>query len=113
MIKGILIALLFIFASLGICEFFHDIRSCFLSEKSDNSRFLIIMLKKGTAIDQLRFSYEQYLWNGTRYADCIVAVNSDLDEAEYLNCLEYARNRDIVIAPKEMAGRIVGEISSV
>ena len=58
MIKGILIALLFIFASLGICEFFHDIRSCFLSGKSDNSRFLIILLKRGTAVEQLRFSYE-------------------------------------------------------
>lgn len=111
MIKGILSALLFIFAALGICEFLHDLRTSFLSKNAGIDKFLIVVLKPGTALDQLKYAYEQYYWNGKRIADFIIALDSLIPEEEKELCREYSRGKDIVISPHNMAEHIINELS--
>lgn len=111
MIKGILFALLFIFAALGICEFMHDIRTCLLSKNIGADKFLVVVLKPESALDQLKNAYEQYYWNGRRIADYIIAMDSEISESEKEMCREYSKGKDIVLSPENMTEHIIRELS--
>ncbi|MBQ8203296.1 MAG: hypothetical protein IJZ75_03350 [Clostridia bacterium] len=112
MVKGILISCVFLLAVAGICEVIHLIRLYFVSDGKKMPTYSLVFLRQGRAINQLRYEYEQRLWQGGTYAETVIAVDKELDEDERKLCYEFARKKDIIIAPAEMLGRILDTLYS-
>ena len=72
---------------------------------------MVVVLKPGASLDQLKYAYEQYYWNGKKMADFIIALDSMIPEEEKELCREYSRGKDIVISPNKMAEHIINELS--
>ena len=107
MVKGILISLLFLLAVAGICEIIHLIRLYFVSDNIKNVNYTVVFLRKKRALNQLRYLYEQLLWQGDTYADTIIAIDRGLDEDERKACFEFSLKKDIIITTPEMLSRVL------
>ncbi len=57
---------------------------------------LIIKLDNKNAEKQLIFAGEQYLWLGNKFADLVIADNSELDYNTYLKCEPIAKKYNIL-----------------
>lgn len=107
MVKGFLMAVLLVLAVAGICEVIHLIRLYLASDGKKNINYALVFLRSGRAVSQLKYMYEQLLWQGNGYADAIIGVDYDLSDEERKLCYEYSRKKDIIITVPEMLGRVL------
>ncbi len=107
MVKGILISCVFLLAVAGMCEVIHLIRLYFVSDKQRNFNYSLVFLRKNRALNQLRYLYEQLVWQGGTYADTIIAIDRELDEDERKACFEFSLKKDIIIISPEMLDRVL------
>lgn len=107
MVKGILIAALLVLAVSGICEIIHLIRLSLVSDGKKNTNYALVFLRNGRALCQLRYMYEQFLWQGNAYADTIIGIDYDLCDDERKLCYEYSRKKNIIIVIPEMLGGVL------
>lgn len=107
MVKGLLISLVFILAVAGICEIIHLIRLYLVSDSQRNVNYSLVFLRKGRALNQLRYVYEQLLWQGGTYADAIIAIDCGLDEDELKACYEFSHKKDVIVTSREMLDRVL------
>ncbi len=110
MVKGILISCVFLLAVAGVCEIIHLMRLYFVSDKKRNVNYSLVFLRKNRALNQLRYLYEQLLWQGGTYADVVIAVDRELDEDERKACFEYSLKKDIIITSPEMLDRVLNTL---
>lgn len=111
MIESVLLVIGVLLAVSGLCEFIHTVRLLFILPKKCNKGINLLWLKKGKAISQLKFAYEQIRWYGNTYADHIIAVTSDLDQEELEECKKYTENSDIILCPSDVLSHIAECIS--
>lgn len=96
MAKYICFFIMLLFALFGLCEAMHILWLKFIFPKQKMNSQLIIHLDNKTAEKQLLFAGEQYLWLGNKYADSILADNSNLEFNTYIRCREIAEKYNII-----------------
>ncbi len=92
--------LFFIFLVLsiyGLSEFLHFLKIKLLVPRGKKNLHIVIKLDEDSAISQLAFVGEQYLWYGNKYADLITADIGDLSKATALECENLAKRYNIKI----------------
>ena len=107
MVKGFLMATLLVLAVAGICEIIHLIRLHLVSDGKKNTNYALVFLRNGRALCQLRYAYEQFLWQGNGYADTIIGIDYELTDDERKLCYEYSRKKNIIITSPEMLNRVL------
>ncbi len=93
--KFLLFFVTVIFALLGISEFLHILKIRLILPKGKTNTRLFINLKEETALKQITFVGEQYIWLGRKYADAVFAVGSDLSEETFIECEVIAKKYGI------------------
>lgn len=89
----IIISLLVI---LGLSEVIRMLRLYIYLPKKKALSYLVISLSPNDAESQLRFVGEQYLWQGKRLADNVIAVNDMLEGDLKENCRKIAQKYNII-----------------
>ena len=112
MVKTILLLAFFLLAVSGLCELIHFFTLLVTSTGKPNKTFMVIMLKKGTAFEQLRFVRLQKRWLGDKYAEKIVAICPQTDENEYNSCKMLCDMNDILLCPFEALDNVLQSLSN-
>lgn len=101
MIKAIFLTLTVVFASLGICDFIHTLKTIFLFPEVRVNSYSVLFLKSGHAVSQLRFFAAKLRWYGSEYCDRIIAVTNDLDDVEAAACERFCYGSNICLGRLE------------
>ena len=97
MIKAIFLTLTVVFASLGICDFIHTLRSALLFPDVKANKYCVLCLKHGHAICQLRYYSFKLRWYGNEYCNNLIAVTDDLCETEIAACERFCYGSNIYL----------------
>lgn len=97
MIKAVFLSIAVVFASLGICDFIHTIKTAFLFPKVKVNSYSVLFLKSGHAVSQLRFFAAKLRWYGSEYCDRIIALTDDLDDIEAASCERFCYGSGICL----------------
>ena len=97
MIKAILLTLAVIFAVLGLCDIIYAVKSAFLFPGVKTNGYFVLRLKKGFALQQLKYYAEKKRWYGNEFCDKIIAITDDLDNSEKSSCDNYISRSDILL----------------
>ncbi len=95
--KFLLFFIVLVFALLGLSEFLHILKLKTILPKGNPNVRVVVTLSEETAIKQLEFVCEQYLWLGVKYADEIIALAYDLSDETCFECEKFAKLNDIKI----------------
>ncbi|MBO4433239.1 MAG: hypothetical protein J5852_06905 [Clostridia bacterium] len=109
MIEAILLTLAVVFASLGICEFLHTVKTAFLFPGIKTKNYCILFLKTEYAVCQLRFFAAKLRWYGSEYADGIIAVTDELSKSELASCERFCYGANIRLCRFGDIENIIGE----
>lgn len=82
-------------AMLGIAEIMHLIKLYLIERNNSLSPYIIIILKNETANEQILSVVENYRWQGEKYAENIIAVNSFLSEENQEIYADLARKHNL------------------
>lgn len=110
MIKTLLLIVVALLTVSGLCELLHLIRLSLFIKRGRKCVFTLVILRSGTALEQLSFAALQRRWLGELYSVHIIAVDSYIDDAERQLCLKNA-GRDVTLCSAETAVHIAGCIS--
>ncbi|MBO7519737.1 MAG: hypothetical protein J6T73_03065 [Clostridia bacterium] len=95
MIEAFLLTLAVIFASLGICDFLHTLKTALLFPGIRTKNYCVVFLKAEYAVCQLRFFSAKLRWYGDEFADGIIAVTDELNKSEIALCEKYCYGANI------------------
>ena len=95
MIEALLLTFAVIFASLGVCEFLHTLKTAFLFPGIKTKSCCVIFLRTQYAICQLRFFAAKLRWYGSEFADGVIAVTDELSQNEIALCEKYCYGANI------------------
>ncbi len=96
-VKSIFIAVLFILAILGICEFLYFLRSLFAYPGIRTNNYTIIVLKEKFAIKQLNFLWQKLSWYGNDFSCGIIAITDFIDDDEIILCNDFCVGKNIFL----------------
>ena len=92
---------------LGIAELIHMLKSSIINKKGKIFSYIVVVLENETAVSQLLYQIEKYKWQGNRYAQNIVAINSYLDEENEKLCGEIAKKYGVCLCTfEEISGNV-------
>ena len=97
-----LIYLIFLFvSSVGLSELIHSVWLFLSTKKRKNNKILLCYLSNERPDLELRYVSEQVRWNGSGYADKVVAIAYIDDESLLNRCSEIAKTNDILFINNE------------
>ncbi len=88
MFEAFLITVMAILAVFGISELFHIVCYKVLQPKNPAKKIVITVLTDAEAEQQLLSLIEEFKWQGSRYADILVAFTGQLSEEKKNACRE-------------------------
>ena len=109
MIEALLLTLAVVFASLGLCDFLHTLKTMFLFPGIKAESYCIVFLKPEHAACQLRFLAFKLRWYGSEFADGIIAVTDELSERERALCEKYCYGANIRLCRFCDINSVIGE----
>ena len=109
MIEAVLLTFAVVFASLGICDFLHTIKTVFLFPGIKTNSFCIVFLKPEYAVCQLRFFAAKLRWYGGEYADGVIAVTDKLSQSELASCERCCYGANIRLCRFSDIKKVIGE----
>lgn len=98
------IILLFIFlipAMLGLAELLHILKLFILKPQKPIISYKVIFLTNDSAVQQLQYILEQYMWIGKNNNFNLVVVNSLLSEENYDECKLIANKHNLTFCSVE------------
>lgn len=101
MTEFIVLTLVSFLCILGLADIIHAIRLCVFSPKNKAITYLVIYLKADDPESQLKYVGEQYLWQGRRLADNVIAVNTALSEDASESCEKIAEKYNIIFCSSD------------
>ena len=110
MIKTAFFIITVILAVSGICEFIHTIVSFFKRPECGQRAVNVIRLKNGNAVRQLDYAFDQLRWHGDAFACHIIALSSDIEDAELEECRRFAAELPITLCGIAQLEHITEEI---
>lgn len=106
---AVFVVLILIFASLGICDIIHAVKSALLFPDEKPVCYCVINLKSGCALQQLKFLSERKRWYGSEFCDKIFAIGDSLDILEKSYCENFTYGSDIYVCDSDsLSGFING-----
>lgn len=93
----LLMALLMIFAIIGICELIYIVRLLICHPNIRMQNYSLIVLDKNQAIKQLLYLWQKIRWQGDEFAIGIVAITDNLDYDEICECEKFTHNKNITL----------------
>lgn len=88
---------------LGLAELFHGFRLYWLFRGKKPFACSVLFLKEETAERQMAYAAEQLLWNGSGFADCVIADGGGLSEEKQKLCRTLAERYPIVFCGDDKA----------
>ena len=82
-------------AMLGLSEILHILKLYILKPKKAMISYKIVILTNDTAVENMRYAIEQYLWQAERNGFNLIFVNSLLDKENFLACKEIAKRYEV------------------
>ena len=101
MIKSFLIICFLIFTVIGICEFIYLLRKLLFYPGIHTCNYSIIILKRCFAVNQLKFFWQKYKWQGNEFAKEIIARTDDIHNDELEACKQYIIGKNIILCSLE------------
>ena len=90
-----------LFSAIGLAELIHAVWLFLSTQQGKNNKILICYLTGDKPDLELRYVIEQIRWQGSRYADRVVAI-SNIDDLKLLNkCTEIASKSDVIFINSE------------
>lgn len=103
MVKAILLTVFVLFAVVGICEILYIIKMLFYYPGIRFNSYIIIVLKKESALKQLNYVWQKIKWHGDSFASGIIAVTDYIDDNELADCKKFIINKNVVLCDKNSA----------
>ncbi len=110
MTEFILLLLFLIPAMLGIAEILHIFKLYVLKPREPMISYKVVVLTDGTALAQLRFVAEQYIWSG-KSGDDVIIVNSLLNEENFKECKKIAQNNNFIYCSADELGKYLKAVT--
>ncbi len=82
-------------AMLGLAEILHFVKLYILKPKKAMISYKVVILTNDTAVENMRYAIEQYLWQAGRNGSSLIFVNSLLNKEIFFACKEIAERYDV------------------
>lgn len=101
MTEIIVSVILVLLCTLGLAEVIHAVKLYIFSPVKKALSYYVVYLGSDNPESQLRYLGEKYLWQGKRFADNVIAVNSAVGQESFKNCAEIAEKYNIIYCSAE------------
>lgn len=101
MTEFIILALTALLCILGLAEVIHAIRLYIFSPRKKPLSYMVIYLNADDPESQLKYVGEQYLWQGSRFADNVIAINTALSGEVLETCEKISAKYNIIYCSSE------------
>lgn len=98
MVKCFLLFCAIVFVVVGICELIYIIRKFATYPGVHTYNYSVVFLKKGFAVNQLKFLWQKFKWQGSEFAETIIAITDYIDDEEIFNCEKLAIGKNILLS---------------
>lgn len=102
MVEFLLLFVTLLLAILGLSELIHMLKIKITYPTKKNKNYILIILTKENATEQIKYIADKLQWSGKNYADGVFAIYND--EVDLNSCYDLVSRYNIMLcSPEELA----------